>query len=54
MIAYEDLDRPQSLLSLGNRIRTTLWTSEICDRIFEPDICQFLLASRDTHYSGAT
>ena len=54
VVAYKDLNRSQSLLSLRNRVPTALWSSEICHRILEPDICQFLLASRNAHHSGAT
>jgi hypothetical protein len=53
MVADKDLDRPQSLLGLRNRVRTALRTSEIRNRILEPDICQILPASGDAHDFGA-
>jgi hypothetical protein len=54
VVADEDLNRSQSLLSIRNRVRTALWAYEICNRILEPDICQILLASGDAHHFGAT
>ncbi len=54
VVAYEDFNRPESLLSLRDRVRTAPWSSEIGDRILEPDSRQILLASGDAHHSGAT
>jgi len=54
MIAYEDFNRPQSLLSLGNGVRTTLGSAKIRYRIFKPDVFEIRLTSRDAHYLGAT
>jgi hypothetical protein len=54
VVAYKNLNRPQSSLSLRNRVRTAVWTAEICHRIIESDICQILLASGDAHHFGAT
>jgi hypothetical protein len=42
------------LLGFRNRVRTALWSSEICNRILEPDFRQILLASGDAHHVGAT
>ena len=54
VITYQDLDRPQSLLSLRDRVRAALWSSQICHRILEPDRSKILLTSRDAHHPCAT
>jgi hypothetical protein len=48
VVAYKDLDRTQPLLGLRYRMRTAFLSSQVCNRILEPDLCQFLLAARIT------
>jgi hypothetical protein len=53
VVADKNFDRPQSLLSFRNRVLASLWTSEICNRILEPDHLQILLAPGNAHHFGA-
>ncbi len=54
MVAYQDLNGTQPLLSLGDHVRTAIRAAQICYCVIEPDFFQLLLASRDTHHPGAT
>jgi hypothetical protein len=50
LIAHEDLDRPQPLLRLSDRLRTAIGTPLIRHRELETDVFQLLPASGDTHH----
>jgi len=54
VVADKDLNGPKSSLGFRDRVRTALWSSEICNRVLEPDVRQILLASGDAHHVGAT
>jgi hypothetical protein len=54
VVAYENLNWPQTVLGLRNRVRTALRSSQVRYHIVEPDFCQILLASGDAHHLGTT